>query len=153
MRTKVKTPALVAVLLVALAASCGGNKSTAKTTSTANTTTTKPPPAVAFKAVFSAPSHHPVVNKNWPITVTVTNLSGKPIAASLYMQVLYKGAVVGPIDGDKKGRAKVYHFVGRHHENITWPVLSIGQPLTLQSVVTVKGKTKKLSWKISVVPK
>jgi len=154
MRTKMNTSALVtACLVVALAASCGGNKSTANTTSTANTSTTKPPLAAAFKAVFSAPSHHPVVNKNWPITVTVTNLSGRPIAASLYMQVLYGGLVVGPIDGNKKGRAKIYHFVGRHHENIVWPVASIGHPLTLQSVVTVKGKTKKLLWALSVVRK
>lgn len=138
----------VAVLLVALAASCGGNRSTAKTTSTANTTTAKPPPATAFKAVFSAPSHHPVVNKNWPITVIVTDRAGKPVAATLQMNVLFAGAQVGQIDN-----GKIYHFVGRHHENITWPVASIGQPLTLQSVVIVKGKTKKLLWPLSVVRK
>ena len=146
MRTKMKAPALVAACLVALAASCGG--STAKTTSTTETTTPKPPPAAAFKAVFSAPSHHPVVNKNWPITVTVTDLAGKPVAATLQMNVLFAGAQVGQID-----EGKIYHFVGRHHENIVWPPESIGQPLTLQSVVTVKGKTKKLLWPVSVVRK
>ena len=125
-----------------------GNRSTAKTTSTANTTTAKPPPATAFKAVFSAPSHHPVVNKNWPITVIVTDRAGKPVAATLQMNVLFAGAQVGQIDN-----GKIYHFVGRHHENITWPVASIGQPLTLQSVVIVKGKTKKLLWPLSVVHK
>ena len=147
MRTKVKCTALAAVLLVALAASCGGSKSTAKTTSTAGTATTKPPVA-AFTAVFSAPTHHPVVNKNWPITVTVSNPAGKPIAATLQMNVLFQGAQVGQIDN-----GKIYHFVGRHHELITWPPASIGQPLTLQSVVTVNGAAKKLLWTISVVRK
>ncbi|MGD0272248.1 MAG: hypothetical protein ABSB96_00720 [Gaiellaceae bacterium] len=148
MRTKVITRALVAVLLVALAASCGGNKSTAKTTSTANTITTKPPPAATFKAVFKASSHHPVVNKNWPITVTVASLTGKPIAATLQMNVLFAGAQVGQIDN-----GKIYHFVGRYHENITWPVDAIGHLLTLQAVVKVNGKTQKLLWPVSVVSK
>jgi len=148
MRTKVKSPAFVALLLVALATSCGGNKSTAKTTSTAGTTTAKPPPAATFKAVFSAPTHHPVVNKNWPITVTVADLAGKPVAATLQMNVLFAGAQVGQIDN-----GKIYHFVGRYHEIITWPQASIGQPLTLQSVVIVNGATKKLLWTLSVVRK
>ena len=148
MRTKAKTPALVAVLLVALAASCGGNKSTAKTNSSAVTTTATPPPAAVFKAVFSAPTHHPIVNKNWPITVTVTDLAGKPVAATLQMNVLFAGAQVGQIDN-----GKIYHFVGRYHEIITWPMDSIGHPLTLQSVVTVKSKKKKLLWSVSVVRK
>ena len=148
MRTKVKHPALVAVLLVAFAASCGGSKSTAKTTSTAGTITIKPPPAATFKAVFSAPTHHPVVNRNWPITVTVADPAGKPIAATLQMNVLFAGAQVGQIDN-----GKIYHFVGRYHELITWPPASIGQPLTLQSVVTVKGKTQKLLFTVSVVRK
>ncbi len=148
MRTKAKRPALVAVLLVALAAACGGSKSTAKSTSTANTTTTKPPAAATFKAVFSAPTHHPVVNKNWPITVTVADLAGKPIAATLQMNVLFQSAQVGQIDN-----GKIYHFVGRYHEFITWPPASIGQPLTLQSVVTVNGETQKLLWTVSVVRK
>jgi hypothetical protein len=108
----------------------------------------------AFKSSLTATSHHPVVNNTkWAITVRVTNLAGNPIAASLYMQVLYNGRVVGPIDGDKKGRAKVYHFVGRHHEYITWPPLSVGQPLKLQAIVTVKGQTQKLNWPIRVVAK
>jgi hypothetical protein len=145
---KAITTALIAVILVALAASCGGSKSTAKTTSTASTTSTKPPPAATFKAVFKAPSHRPVVNKPWPITVTVTDLAGKPIAARLQMNVLFKGAQVGQIDN-----GKIYRFVGRHHEVITWPVASIGYPLTVQSVVTVKGETKKLLWPVSVVRK
>jgi len=86
------------------------------------------------------------VKKNWPITITVTSLAGKPIAATLQMNVLFSGARVGRIDN-----GKTYHFVGRHHENVTWPKTSVGYPLTLQAVVKAKGKTKTLLWAVSVL--
>jgi hypothetical protein len=92
--------------------------------------------------------HSPVANKNWPIAVIVTDLSGKPIAATLQMNVLFAGARVGQIDN-----GKIYHFVGRHHEIINWPLNAVGHPLTLQSVVKAKGKTQKLLWAISVAKK
>ena len=136
---------LVAVFIVTLASACGGGSGKKNTTTTRATTT---PAKLPFKAFISAPGHHPVMKKNWPITVTVSNLSGKPIAATLQMNVLLGTVRVGQIDN-----GKIYHFVGRHHELITWPPASIGQPLTLQSVVTVNGAAKKLLWTISVVRK
>lgn len=145
MRGKSLILVLIVVFVLAFAAACGGSSGTKKATTTQATTA---PSALSFKAAFSAPSHHPVVNKNWPITVTVTDLSGKPIAATLQMNVLLGSLQVGQIDN-----GKIYHFVGRHHENIVWPPASIGQPLTLQSVVTVKGEAKKLLWTLSVVRK
>ena len=135
---------LFAVFMLVFAAACGASSGA----TTASTTKPTASSALPFKATFSAPSHHPVVNKNWPITVTVSNPAGKPIAATLQMNVLFQGAQVGQIDN-----GKIYHFVGRHHELITWPPASIGQPLTLQSVVTVNGAAKKLLWTISVVRK
>ena len=145
MRGKSLILVLIVVFVLAFAAACGGSSGTKKATTTQATTA---PSALSFKAAFSAPSHHPVVNKNWPITVTVTDLSGKPVAATLQMNVLLGSLQVGQIDN-----GKVYHFVGRHHEVITWPQASVGHKLTLQSVVKVKGKTKKLSWAVSVVKK
>ena len=140
MRRKSLQIALLAAFVLASATAC--SSSGAKSSSTGGST----PAALTFKATFSAPTHHPAVNKNWPITVTVTDLSGKPIAATLQMSVLFSGARVGPIDN-----GKLYHFVGSHHENITWPKRSIGYLLTLQAVVKAKGKTKKLLWAVSVV--
>ena len=136
---------LVAVFIVTLATACGGSSGKKNTTATQATTT---PAKLPFKAVISAPSHHPVMNKNWPIAVTVSNLSGKPIAATLQMNVLLGSVQIGQIDN-----GKIYHFVGRHHENIVWPQQAVGNALTLQAVVKVKGKTMKLPWAVSVVAK
>jgi hypothetical protein len=86
------------------------------------------------------------VKKNWPITVNVTDLSGKPIAATLQMNFLLGTLQVGQVDN-----GKIHHFTGRYHENITFPAAAVGNQLTLQAVVKAKGKTKKLPWAISVV--
>jgi hypothetical protein len=136
---------LVAVFVVAFAAACGSSSGKKNATTTRATTT---PAKLPFKAVISAPSHHPVMNRNWPITVTVSNLSGKPIAATLQMNVLLGSVQVGQIDN-----GKIYHFVGRHHENIVWPQQAVGNALTLQAVVKANGKTMKLPWAVSVVTK
>jgi hypothetical protein len=135
---------LFAVFMLVFAAACGASSGA----TTASTTKPTASSALPFKATFSAPSHHPVVNKNWPITVIVTDPSGKRIAATLQMNVLLGSLQVGQIDN-----GRIYHFVGRHHENITWPPSAVGHPLTLQAVVKAKGKTKKLLWAVSVVKK
>jgi hypothetical protein len=137
---------LVTASVILFAVACGGGKTAKKTT--APKTTTPTPAKLSFKATLTATSHHPVVNKNWFITVTVTDLSGKPIAATLRMNVLLGSLQVGKIDN-----GKTYHFVSRHHENITWPAAAVGHQLTLQAVVKAKGKTKTLLWPLSVVRK
>lgn len=136
---------LVVAVAIAFAVDCGGGKTATKTTTPRKTAA---PAKLSFKATLVAPNHHPVVNKNWFITVTVTNLSGKPIAATLRMNVLLGSLRVGQVDN-----GKVYHFVGRYHEIITWPAAAVGHQLTLQAVVKVKGKTKTLLWPLSVVNK
>jgi hypothetical protein len=151
--------ALVAIFVVALGTACGGGAKTttrAKPTTTipkapsgaATTSTPKPTPAskLKFKAHLVAANHHPVVNKNWPITVTVTDLSGKPIAATLSLNIVTPGFGTYEVDN-----GKVYHFVGRHHENITFPATAVGFELKLQAVVKAKGQTMILLWPLSVV--
>jgi hypothetical protein len=134
---------LVAALLVLVAAACGGSS---KSTSATSTKTT---PTFPFKATFSATSHRPVAkSKTWFVTATVSDLSGKPIAATLQMNVLFGGGQVGQIDN-----GKVHSFVGHYREQVVWPKKSIGYPLTVQAVIKAKGKTKKLLWPIKVVAK
>ena len=146
MRGKSLRLVFIAVFIVALATACGGSSGKKNTTTTVHLTATVA--KLPFTATFSAPSHQPKVNKNWPIRVTVTDLSGKPIAATLQMNVLLGTLQVGQIDN-----GKIYHFVGSHHENITWPLQAVGNKLMLQAVVKAKGKTEKIPWAISVVKK
>jgi len=97
----------------------------------------------------SAATHKPKVNVPWPVKVTVTNAKGKPVAATVTMQVLFDGQPVGTIDN-----GAVYHFVGtwqeKHGNEITWPAASRGEPLTLQFVVKAQGVTIRKNWAITV---
>jgi hypothetical protein len=106
---------------------------------------TTPKSELTFKAHLTAANHSPVVNENWPITVTVTDLSGKPIAATVTLGVVTPGFGTYEVDN-----GKVYHFVGRHHENITWPGEAVGFALKLEAVVTAHGQTTALFWPLTV---
>jgi hypothetical protein len=112
--------------------------------------------SLTFAAAASAASvqvtvhanHAPKVNKPWPVTVTVSQ-SGKPIAATLTMQILFSGTPVGKIDN-----GRVYHFIGAWQEKagnqITFPVASRGEPLTVQFIVKAAGQTIRKNWPIQV---
>ena len=133
------------VLVPALATACGGGSGTTNATTTKVATKATTPAKLPFKATFSATDHHPVVDKNWRIKVKVTGPSGKPIAATVQMNVLLGSLRVGQIDN-----GKIHRFTGRYGEIITWPVAAVGNKLTLQAVVKAKGKTKTFLWPIAV---
>jgi hypothetical protein len=132
-----------ALALVLIAAGCGGHSAQKST----QTTAAKPRPAV--NVVIVSPTHHPKVNKPWPVTIRVTDAAGKPIPGTLWMRILFAGNPVGKVDN-----GHVYHFVGSWHERkgnqITWPPMSKGQPLEFQVIVHAKGKTVKRTWAIQV---
>ena len=151
---------IAGVLAAALVlAGCGGSQkaatATAPVTAAASTSTpaATPPPSKAAKArirvTINSPTHHPRVNVPWPVTITVSDALGKPIAATLTMRVLFAGQPVGKIDN-----GAVYRFVGTWQERpgngITWPAASRGQPLTFQAVVKAQGVSVRKSWAISV---
>jgi hypothetical protein len=104
----------------------------------------------SVRVSISSPTHHPKVNVGWPVTITVTNAAGIPVAGTLTMDVLFMGAAVGKIDN-----GAVYHFVGSWQEPrgnaITWPAESKGEPLTFEVIVKAKGETVRKSWAIDVV--
>jgi hypothetical protein len=145
---------LLALPLVLVA--CGGKQAQPATTGTTGTTTASPTSTrsatgqrAPIKVTISSPTHHPAVNKPWPVKITVTDTSGKPLPARLTMRVLFAGAPVGKIDN-----GAVYRFVGAWQEKkgneITWPAASRGQPLVFQAVVTAAGQTVKRNWSIRV---
>lgn len=145
----------LSLALIALAlAGCGGGgagTTTAATTTPVTTATTTAPPshAAAIRVSISSPTHRPTVNKPWPVTITVTDARGKPVAARLTMRVLFNGVAVGKIDD-----GAVYRFVGTWRERkgneITWPPEARGQPLVFQAVVTALRVTVRKSWWIEV---
>jgi hypothetical protein len=98
-----------------------------------------------FRARLIAATHRPKVNAPWPFTVRVTDLSGRPLRATLHMQILYGGAVVGQVDTGAR-----YTFVGSWHERkgqeVTWPAESRGTTLVFEVVVTAKHRTTKLDY-------
>ena len=107
-----------------------------------------PAAAASVQVTVHAVNHAPKINKPWPVTVTVTQ-AGKPVAATLTMQILFNGIPVGKIDN-----GRVYHFVGTWKEKagneITFPAASRGQPLTVQFIIRAAGQTIRKNWSIKV---
>lgn len=140
---------LSGILAAALTACGGSSTATPSTTTTAPPATTRAAAAPSFTIAIKAPTHRPKANANWPVTITVADAAGKPVAGKLRMQVLFAGSVVGQIDN-----GKVYAFDGTWREKpgneIQWPPESVGQPLTFQAVVTVNGVTRKANFAIQV---
>jgi hypothetical protein len=147
-----------AILLVgaggagAVLAGCGGSSHPAATTTAAASTavgTTTAPARPRIHVTLTSPTHRPKVNVPWPVKITVTDAAGKPVAATLTMQVMFNGTPVGKIDN-----GAVYRFVGSWQERpdngITWPPASRGQPITFQAVVKAQGVTVRKNWWIKV---
>lgn len=132
------------VLAIALLAGCGGAKQAAAPSTTAPARAVPP-----FRVTIAGATHTPRANAAWPVTIRVTDASGKPVAARLKMRILFGGAPVGQVDN-----GRVYRFVGSWREQpgqeITWPASAVGQPLTFQAVVTAKGRTRRVDFAVRV---
>jgi len=98
--------------------------------------------ASAVRVTITAPTHYPKVNAPWPVTIRVTNASGKPLPARLTMRILLGTLPVGKVDN-----GRVFRFVGTWREKkgqeITWPAASSGQSFVFQAIVTALGRTVK----------
>jgi hypothetical protein len=119
--------------------------------------------AAPFVAHFHAPDHSPKAGKKWPVTVTAKSKSGKKLHATAYYLFLFNGQVVCkqyPDPGHpnnatrcKQGRRhSPYPFYGRMYDpTFIWPRTAIGAPLTLRTVVAVKGLGRVyLDWRVKV---
>lgn len=103
---------------------------------------------VPFKATLHAPTHTPKVNTAWVITIRATDLQNKPIRARVTMRLLFAGVPVGKVDN-----GRVYSFTGTWREKkgqeIEFPPGSRGQRLTFQALVTARGHTIKLNYRVT----
>ncbi len=136
---------IAALALVLVATGCGGNAKHALKPTAAKS---KPAPAPVNVTIVAA-THHPKVNKPWPVTIRVTDAAGKPLRATVTMRILFAGSPVGKVDN-----GHVYRFVGSWRERkgneITWPPASKGQPLQFEAIVIAQHTTVKHLWAIQV---
>jgi hypothetical protein len=101
--------------------------------------------AVPFKARLTASGHNPVALTKWRYTLRVTDLRGRPIRARAVFRIVFIQETPPP----PRLLARV-GFRGRARGLYRWPTLLRGEPLEFQSVVTARGATLTLRYKISV---
>jgi hypothetical protein len=153
--------ALLAALALGLAA-CGGSssksgsgtthstspsKQTTGTTAPASTTPSAPAGVVSasahgITASMRPHSPHPVAERAWPISFTVTR-AGRPARASVSYEYLFGGQVVA--------RRSHYSFDGHFADVFRWPASAVGYPLTFRAVIVAEGATLNLDYPVQVV--
>lgn len=133
----------------------GATSSTETSSSTAPATSTggTPPPSREIApgvvrstvgevtATMHAGTHHPRVNRTWPVSFEVTS-EGRPVDAQVRYQYLLAGQVVA--------RRSHYRFHGSFHDTFLWPSSAVGYPLTFRAVITATGRTLNLDYPIQV---
>ena len=104
-------------------------------------------PASAFAASFKITphiaNHTPIVDRKWPVELTVTRGKTK-LSGTVVYQFMFAGSVVStqPVHGSYKFKAGVYR------DKMIFPKQSLGQPLTLRFVVKTRYGTEHVDWKI-----
>jgi hypothetical protein len=136
-------PLLAASLLLALAG-CGGHG----TGTSATKATPKPPPA-KIRVRLTADTHRPRVGKRWHYTVRVTDAAGKPVPASVHLQILFGGVPVGQI-GRHRVESGVWSETIGAPGNPPFPARARGVRLVFEAVVKALGETKRADYWIVV---
>jgi hypothetical protein len=97
------------------------------------------------RATLRAPTHTPVVGKNWTYTISATDATGHPLDGTVLSEFAFAGQVVGreapPTHRLKHGRLK---------DVIQYPARSVGVPLTFYAVVETRLGKVTLKWPIKV---
>ena len=127
------------VLVVALAG-CGGH---------AKTATTQAAPPAKIRVRLSADTHHPRAGKPWHYEVRVTDAAGKPVPASVHLQLLFGGVPVGQV-GRHRVRTGVWRETFGVPGNPPFPARARGIRLVFQAVVKALGQTKKVNYWVRV---
>ncbi len=112
--------------------------------------------AAPVKATLSVTSKTPAVDMPWRWTVK-TSAGGKPAEATVKIQILLGGAVVGcwkggkmqPCTGAKAGDP--IPSKGTVSKPISWTTQSRNIPLVFQALVTAGGKTTTLKTQLKVM--
>jgi hypothetical protein len=99
--------------------------------------------AASFKIKLHIANHAPVVNKRWPIELTITRGEQK-LSGTVRYDWMFDGAVVRtqPLHGSFKFKRGVYR------DQLVFPTTSLGEPLTLRFLVTTRYGTEHADWKL-----
>lgn len=88
---------------------------------------TSAPASGGLVAHLYTPGHHPKVGKRWPIRITATDRSGRPVHATVDYQYLFGGQVVA---------RKAHHaFRGTFRDALIFPAASVGYHLVFRAVI------------------
>jgi hypothetical protein len=135
---------------------CGGGKGTTKAKGSGGATSTAPAPPASREvapgvvrasvgnvtATLHAASHHPRVDRPWPLRFTVS-IAGRPARARVRYEYLFAGQVVA--------RRSNYRFTGSFHDTFLWPSSALGYPLTFRAVIDAAGARLNLDYAVQVV--
>jgi len=111
--------------------------------------------ATPVKAALTVTSATPAVGTQWRWTVRTT-AAGKPVKATVRIQIAFGSSVVGCWKGGKMQQcsgAKAgdpISSTGTVSKTIRWTAESRGVPLTFRALVTAGGKTRTLKTQITV---
>jgi hypothetical protein len=97
------------------------------------------------RATLHAVNHTPIVNKNWPYSVVVTDAAGQALSGTVDVEFVFAGQVVGrdtPPTHPLKN--------GRWSDNLQFPAAAVGEPLTFQVVVHTRQGSITLDWPVTV---
>jgi hypothetical protein len=128
--------------VVAALVGCGGHAEN-------DATTTWAKPAPGIRVSLSADSHRPKVGKPWHYEVRVTDASGRPVAATVHLQILFGGTPVGQIGRHHVANGVWSETIGTDG-NAPFPARSRGVQLVFEAVVAARGQTKRVRYPIRV---
>jgi hypothetical protein len=113
--------------------------------------------ALPFKAKLTAATHSPKINTKWPYSVRVTTLSGKPMRATITVQIVDPlGGVHAVQLGNTTKDVTNRPFTGTFRDYVIWPPSSAttigGVSVTLVFRTIVKTAKGKVRLKYDVTP-
>jgi hypothetical protein len=97
--------------------------------------------AGAVTATLHVGTHHPLVDRPWPLHFTVTR-AGAPVRAAVSYEYLFAGQVVA--------HRSHYIFTGHFSDVFLWPSSAVGYPLTFRAVIVSDGATVNLDYPVQV---
>lgn len=104
-------------------------------------------------ATLRAGTHHPKVNKKWPIKVTATYKGRSAHGVGAYYQFLYNGRQVAtrgvcPNQGQMNCSNYGFKFNGHYTDTLMFPPESLGFALTVRVVVSYAHRTVYLPYDV-----